>query len=182
MYFGMFADKNEGGSNNETYHAWNQWSTWTRWNWTPNIAMRWADKKENGKNIADKYKFSSENGCPYYASIWDMVGMQLNLDKKNDINGYYLQNTMKTANVPYFDYEALANNSNAASVVAQNKDFPLVASTYDGITTYSYDSQVDPNRAMSRTDNHLIFTVKTDRRSSPQVTRSTMLSIKTPKR
>ena len=154
LYFGMFADKNEGGSNNETNHAWNQWSTWTRWNWTPNIAMRWADKKENGKNIADKYKFSSEKGCPYYASIWDMVGMQLNLDKKNDINGYYLQNTMKTANVPYFDYEALANNSNAASVVAQNKDFPLVASTYDGITTYSYDSQVDPNRAMSRTDNH----------------------------
>lgn len=162
LYFGMFADKNQGGGNNETDHAWNQWSTWTRWNWTPNIAMRWADKKENGKNIADKYKYNSDDGCPYYASIWDLVGMHLDVNKKNDINGYYLQNTMETANVPYFDYEALANNSNAASVVAQNKDFPLVASTYDGITTYSYDSQVDPNRAMSRTNNHAINNITSE--------------------
>ena len=69
---------------------------------------------------------------------------------------------METANVPYFDYDALKNNSNAASVVAQNKDFPLVASTYDGITTYSYDSQVDPNRAMSRTDNHAINNITSE--------------------
>lgn len=130
--------------------------TWKNWNWTANIAMRW-DNVRTGSDVnkidADDNKLAPDAGCPYYTSIWDIVGMHLNRNKTNAIGNYYLQNFAEDQNAPFFDYDTLKTQSNAATHVFENKDFPFVSSTYEGITTYSYDSQVDPNRAITNDHN-----------------------------
>ena len=143
LYFGNFwnvnnkesSKPNEGKADN----------TWTGFNWTANIAMRWGDET----SAADGKKYIG--GCPYYATIWDLVGMRLDTTKNNGMGGYVLRNYDESAVHPLFDYEMLKGNNVIASNVFQKKNFPFVKSTYDGITTYSYDSQVDPNRAITKT-------------------------------
>lgn len=145
LYFGNFWNINNKDGNEPNKGK--KDSNWTGFNWTANIAMRWGDKESD----ADAKKYTG--GCPYYASIWDLVGMRLDTTKNNGMGGYALRNYDESAVHPLFDYEMLKENSDIASNVFQKKNFPFVKSTYDGITTYSYDSQVDPNRAISNNGN-----------------------------
>ena len=142
LYFGMFAEKNNTN--------WNQWKDWTNWHYMANIAMRWNNVQNNGNNAAEDNKLIG--GCPYYASIWDLVGMHLKPVTTTvggkTVTNYRLQNFKEDQVEPFFDYDWLEGNSNAAELVYEDLDFPFVASKYDGITTYSYDSQVDPNRSI----------------------------------
>ena len=136
LYFGMFAGHDS--------------LNMTNWHYMANIAMRWNDVQTNGHNSADDYKLTG--GCPYYASIWDLVGMHLKPVTtttggvtKTD---YKLQNFKEDQIEPFFDYSWLKTTPDAAEYVYENLDFPFVASKYDGVTTYSYDSQVDSNRTI----------------------------------
>ena len=154
MYFGNFwnCDNHEAGNNEGKYDP--DWKNWTS---TANIAMRWANSPTNN---ADVYKY--RGSCPYYASIWDLVGMHLKKVTKTvgtkTTTEYKLQNYDESQLIPMFDYDWLADNNasatdKAANYIFRNKDFPFVASTYEGITTFSYDSQVDPNRAITNSNN-----------------------------
>lgn len=157
LYFGNFWNcdyHNTGNDQNSGKYD----TTWKNWNATANIAMRWANKLDsnNDKNEADWFK--KQGKCPYFASIWDLVGMHLNTNKKNAMGNYVLQNFDESANMPVFDYEWLKDNlsngtTKATTNIFENKDFPFVSSTYEGITTYSYDSQVDANRAITKNNN-----------------------------
>ncbi len=157
LYFGNFwnCDYHDTGSgqNSGKYDT-----TWKNWNSTANVAMRWGNKQDSGNsgNEADWWK--KQGYCPYFAGIWDLVGMHLNTNKKNAMGNYVLQNFDETANMPVFDYEWLKDNlsngtTKATTNIFENKDFPFVSSEYEGITTYSYDSQVDPNRAITKNNN-----------------------------
>ena len=50
--------------------------------------------------------------------------------------------------MPLFDYDKLKSNSNVASNVYEGLNFPFNESTFNGITTYSYDSFTDKNRVI----------------------------------
>lgn len=154
LYFGNFwnYDNNTPGD-----YGGRADSSWTEFNWTANIAMRWANKKDdhNVNNEADWFK--KQGKCPYYACIWDLVGMHLkpvttttgNVTKTD----YRLQNFDENTIAPYFDYSWLSGSTERATNVFTDKDFPFVASKFDGVTTYSYDSQVDTNRAITKDHN-----------------------------
>ena len=154
LYFGNFWNYDINTSNDNGGRA---DSSWTGFNWTANIAMRWANKKdrENKNNEADWFK--KQGKCPYYACIWDLVGMHLkpvttttgNVTKTD----YRLQNFDENTIAPYFDYSWLSGSTERATNVFTDKDFPFVASKFDGVTTYSYDSQVDTNRAITKDHN-----------------------------
>lgn len=158
MYFGNFwnCDNHQAGNNDGKYDT--DWKNWTS---TANIAMRWANVPTNSSTTdADVQKY--RGSCPYYASIWDLVGMHLKKVTKTvgtkTTTEYKLQNYDESQLIPMFDYDWLANNNasatdKAANYIFRNKDFPFVASTYEGITTFSYDSQVDPNRAITNSNN-----------------------------
>lgn len=158
MYFGNFwnCDNHQAGNNDGKYDT--DWKNWTS---TANIAMRWANVPTNSSNTdADVQKYIGS--CPYYASIWDLVGMHLKKVTKTvgtkTTTEYKLQNYDESQLIPMFDYDWLADNNasatdKAANYIFRNKDFPFVASTYEGITTFSYDSQVDPNRAITNSNN-----------------------------
>lgn len=56
-----------------------------------------------------------------------------------------------SGNMPLFDYDKLKNNTDVASVasnVYEGLNFPFNESTFNGITTYSYDSFTDKNRVI----------------------------------
>lgn len=158
MYFGSFwnCDYHEASNNDGKYDT--DWKNWTS---TANIAMRWANVPTNSSTTdADVQKY--RGSCPYYASIWDLVGMHLKKVTKTvgtqTTTEYKLQNYDESQLIPMFDYDWLADNKasatdKAANYIFRNKDFPFVASTYEGITTFSYDSQVDPNRAITNSYN-----------------------------
>ncbi len=138
LYFGLFAGHKS--------------LSMTNWHYMANIAMRWNDNQTSGHNTADDYKLTG--GCPYYCSVWDLVGMHLKpvTTTSNGVTttNYRLQNFNEDQIQPIFDYSWLKESGNtAANVVYENLDFPFVASKYDGVTTYSYDSQVDPNRKIA---------------------------------
>ena len=138
LYFGMFAG--------------NKSLNMTNWHYMANIAMRWNDNQTSGHNTADDYKLTG--GCPYYCSVWDLVGMHLKpvTTTSNGVTttNYRLQNFNEDQIQPIFDYSWLKESgNNAANAVYEDLDFPFVASKYDGVTTYSYDSQVDPNRKIA---------------------------------
>ena len=157
MYFGNFwnCDNHQAGNNDGKYDT--DWKNWTS---TANIAMRWANVPTNSSTTnADAQKY--RGSCPYYASIWDLVGMHLKKVTKTvgteTTTEYKLQNYDESQLIPMFDYDWLAenkasDNDKAANYIFRNKDFPFVASTYEGITTFSYDSQVDPNRAITNSN------------------------------
>lgn len=94
------------------------------WN---NIAQRKGVIKDN---------FSSQKA--YYSSIWGLSGSKL-------VNGKLMETNGTTVH-PLFDYDSLKANSNIASEVYEKVNFPFYQSTYNGITTYSYDSLTDYNR------------------------------------
>lgn len=96
------------------------------WN---NIAQRKGAIKDN---------FSSQKA--YYSSIWGLSGSKL-------VNGKLMESNGTTVH-PLFDYDTLSKNNNlaGASNVHQGINFPFYQSTYNGITTYSYDSLTDYNR------------------------------------
>ena len=54
--------------------------------------------------------------------------------------------------MPLFDYDKLKSNSNVASSVYEGLNFPFNESTFNGITTYSYDSFTDKNRVIDTDD------------------------------
>lgn len=126
--------------------------SWNNFNWTANLAMRWNNKQGGGnKNEADWWK--KQGKCPYYAGIWDLVGMHLKPVTTASGTTYQLQNYDESSTMPFFDYDWLSESTNRATNVFKSKDFPFVSSEYEGITTYSYDSQVDPNRAITKNNN-----------------------------
>lgn len=105
-----------------------------------NLAMRWDEKITNG-------------GHAFYASVQGLAGGTLSTTSKNK-NGYsYLLTADGSANMPLFDYDKLSNNSSVASNVFEQKNFPFNESSYNGITTYSYDSFTDKNRAIDASTN-----------------------------
>lgn len=110
--------------------------------------MRW-NLAQRGAASGSPNDYLLSGGCAYYASIWNLTGFTLDKSTTNATNGYYLTNPNdEGGHMPLFDYASLKNNSSIATVY-ENKDFPFYQSTYNGVTTYSYDSLADPNRLFS---------------------------------
>lgn len=97
-----------------------------------NLAMRWDDKQA------------------YYASVQGLAGNTLSSTSKNENGCGYLLTADGSGNMPLFDYDKLKleSNSNVASNVYEDLNFPFNESTFNGITTYSYDSFTDKNRVI----------------------------------
>lgn len=98
-----------------------------------NLAMRWDDKQA------------------YYASVQGLAGNTLSSTSKNENGCGYLLTADGSDNMPLFDYDKLKNNTDVASVasnVYEGLNFPFNESTFNGITTYSYDSFTDKNRVI----------------------------------
>lgn len=105
--------------------------TWKVWN---NLAQRGVDAK----------KFAGNN--KYYASVWDLAGNVLDKSRTNNLGGYMLTDTYQKDVLPFFDYDTLSTSGNGFGTVYKNVDFPFYKTTYQGITSYSYDSMSDYNR------------------------------------
>ena len=74
------------------------------------------------------------------------------MSRKTGIGSYYLNDTYQKADLPFFDYDTLSvENNGIATAVYQNVDFPFYKSTYNCITSYSYDSLSDYNREFNTT-------------------------------
>lgn len=97
-----------------------------------NLAMRWDNKQA------------------YYASVQGLAGNTLSSTSKNENGCGYLLTADGSGNMPLFDYDKLKleSNSNVASNVYEGLNFPFNESTFNGITTYSYDSFTDKNRVI----------------------------------
>lgn len=97
-----------------------------------NLAMRWDNKQA------------------YYASVQGLAGNTLSSTSKNENGCGYLLTADGSGNMPLFDYDKLKleSNSNVASNVYEDLNFPFNESTFNGITTYSYDSFTDKNRVI----------------------------------
>lgn len=95
-----------------------------------NLAMRWDDKQA------------------YYASVQGLAGNTLSSTSKNENGCGYLLTADGSGNMPLFDYDKLKNNTDVASSVNEGLNFPFNESTFNGITTYSYDSFTDKNRVI----------------------------------
>lgn len=97
-----------------------------------NLAMRWDGKQA------------------YYASVQGLAGNTLSSTSKNENGCGYLLTADGSGNMPLFDYDKLKleSNSNVASNVYEGLNFPFNESTFNGITTYSYDSFTDKNRVI----------------------------------
>lgn len=95
-----------------------------------NLAMRWDDKQA------------------YYASVQGLAGNTLSSTSKNENGCGYLLTADGSGNMPLFDYDKLKDNTNVASSVNEGLNFPFNESTFNGITTYSYDSFTDKNRVI----------------------------------
>lgn len=95
-----------------------------------NLAMRWDDNHA------------------YYASVQGLAGNTLSSTSKNENGCGYLLTADGSGNMPLFDYDKLKDNTNVASNVYEGLNFPFNESTFNGITTYSYDSFTDKNRVI----------------------------------
>lgn len=112
----------------------------------------------------------TEDTRMYYSAIQNYVGMTVS-SKTNKMGYGYLMDTqsndgngVSTAKVnPLFDYDNLVSGG-AASLVKQNIDFPMNKATFNGITTYSYDSTTDYNRLYDASDEK--FVVQGDKGTS----------------
>lgn len=122
LYFGYFPKTDTASSN-----GLNNFIIWD------NLAMR------NSEESDDRY---------YYASVQDLAGNKLSSSKNAAGYGKLLGCDNSTM-MPLFDYESLASNTNLATAVYQDLDFPFYESTFNGVTTYSYDSTTDRNRVVS---------------------------------
>ena len=135
MYFGNFWGAQSGAP------TFNDSKTPLRWKIWNNLAQN-----RNGEG----YKYRGD--CSYYASIWDLAGGVLDLNRTSGTGGYYLNDTYQKEDLPFFDYDTLSVSGNGiASAVYQNVDFPFYKNTFNGITSYSYDSLSDYNREFNTT-------------------------------
>lgn len=99
-----------------------------------NLAMRWDDNHA------------------YYASVQGLAGNTLSSTSKNENGCGYLLTADGSGNMPLFDYDKLKSNTDVASSVYEGLNFPFNESTFNGITTYSYDSFTDKNRVIDGDD------------------------------
>ena len=142
----------------------------------------WAVNSDTGLTRYHKYYNLAQSGKEnndgdgtedtrmYYSAIQNYVGMTVS-SKTNKMGYGYLMDTqsndgdgVSTAKVnPLFDYDNLVSGG-AASLVKQNIDFPMNKATFNGITTYSYDSTTDYNRLYDASDEK--FVVQGDKGTS----------------
>ena len=104
--------------------------------------------------IQDNLAMRHDNNHAYYASVQGLAGNTLSSTSKNENGCGYLLTADGSSNMPLFDYDKLKleSNSNVASNVYEGLNFPFNESTFNGITTYSYDSFTDKNRVIVDND------------------------------
>lgn len=98
--------------------------------------------------IQDNLAMRHDNNHAYYASVQGLAGNTLSSTSKNENGCGYLLTADGSGNMPLFDYDKLKDNTNVASNVYEGLNFPFNESTFNGITTYSYDSFTDKNRVI----------------------------------
>lgn len=100
--------------------------------------------------IQDNLAMRHDGKQAYYASVQGLAGNTLSSTSKNENGCGYLLTADGSGNMPLFDYDKLKleSNSNIASKVYEGLNFPFNESTFNGITTYSYDSFTDKNRVI----------------------------------
>lgn len=118
LFFGYFIDTTTQVEGNQNFRI------------QDNLAMRWDDNHA------------------YYASVQGLAGNTLSSTSKNENGCGYLLTADGSGNMPLFDYDKLKSNSKVASNVYEGLNFPFNESTFNGITTYSYDSFTDKNRVI----------------------------------
>ena len=102
--------------------------------------------------IQDNLAMRHDDNRAYYASVQGLAGNTLSSTSKNENGCGYLLTADGSGNMPLFDYKKLESNSNVASNVYEGLNFPFNESTFNGITTYSYDSFTDKNRVIVDND------------------------------
>lgn len=102
--------------------------------------------------IQDNLAMRHDNNHAYYASVQGLAGNTLSSTSKNENGCGYLLTADGSGNMPLFDYDKLKDNTNVASNVYEGLNFPFNESTFNGITTYSYDSFTDKNRVIVDND------------------------------
>lgn len=98
--------------------------------------------------IQDNLAMRHDDNHAYYASVQGLAGNTLSSTSKNENGCGYLLTADGSGNMPLFDYDKLKNNTDVASNVYEGLNFPFNESTFNGITTYSYDSFTDKNRVI----------------------------------
>lgn len=98
--------------------------------------------------IQDNLAMRHDGKQAYYASVQGLAGNTLSSTSKNENGCGYLLTADGSGNMPLFDYDKLKDNTNVASSVYEGLNFPFNESTFNGITTYSYDSFTDKNRVI----------------------------------
>lgn len=98
--------------------------------------------------IQDNLAMRHDNNHAYYASVQGLAGNTLSSTSKNENGCGYLLTADGSGNMPLFDYDKLKDNTDVASNVYEGLNFPFNESTFNGITTYSYDSFTDKNRVI----------------------------------
>lgn len=98
--------------------------------------------------IQDNLAMRHDNNHAYYASVQGLAGNTLSSTSKNENGCGYLLTADGSGNMPLFDYDKLKSNTDVASNVYEGLNFPFNESTFNGITTYSYDSFTDKNRVI----------------------------------
>lgn len=98
--------------------------------------------------IQDNLAMRHDNNHAYYASVQGLAGNTLSSTSKNENGCGYLLTADGSDNMPLFDYDKLKSNPDVASNVYEGLNFPFNESTFNGITTYSYDSFTDKNRVI----------------------------------
>lgn len=98
--------------------------------------------------IQDNLAMRHDDNHAYYASVQGLAGNTLSSTSKNENGCGYLLTADGSGNMPLFDYDKLKNNTYVASSVNEGLNFPFNESTFNGITTYSYDSFTDKNRVI----------------------------------
>ncbi|MGO5173623.1 fibro-slime domain-containing protein [Ruminococcus sp. LCP21S3_E8] len=101
--------------------------------------------------IQDNLAMRHDNDHAYYASVQGLAGNTLSSTSKNENGCGYLLTADGSGNMPLFDYDKLRSNTDVAgtSNVYEGLNFPFNESTFNGITTYSYDSFTDKNREIN---------------------------------
>lgn len=98
--------------------------------------------------IQDNLAMRHDDNHAYYASVQGLAGNTLSSTSKNENGCGYLLTADGSGNMPLFDYDKLKDNTDVASNVYEGLNFPFNESTFNGITTYSYDSFTDKNRVI----------------------------------
>ena len=102
--------------------------------------------------IQDNLAMRHDDNHAYYASVQGLAGNTLSSTSKNENGCGYLLTADGSGNMPLFDYDKLKSNTDVASNVYEGLNFPFNESTFNGITTYSYDSFTDKNRVIVDND------------------------------